>query len=171
MEEDGGDDSDQVLVTLRHSRKAYFLEYLCSFFLFSLGVFSLFSDSNIPNKISLLFLGLGILGAASTELRRYYGDRYKVMRTKLSVIKGVLKVRKRNIYYQPLSFVPDLNLRQSALQRVLGYGTIFMHVGNAGLELRDIDNPNEIIRMLEGLIEKTKSSPQNRMNMPPRINL
>ena len=167
--EEASNDTEGVLITLRHSRKSYLLEYICSFFLFSLGAFSLFSNSSFSGTVQLFFLGLGTAGGMSTELRRFYGDRYKVMRSKLSVIKGVLKVRKRNIYYQPLGFVPDLNIRQSALQRVLGYGTIYMHVGNASLELRDIDNPNEIVRMLEHLIEETKSQ-QGRMSMMPRMN-
>src|SRR3989344_1606769 len=103
MEQEAHDD-DEVIITLRHSRKSYFLEYFCSLFLFSLGVFSLFSDSNFSTKIQYFFLGLGMAGVTSTELRRLFGDRYKVMHTKLSVIKGVLKVRRRNIYYQPLIF-------------------------------------------------------------------
>ena len=101
-------------------------------------------------------LGMGLAGIAGTELRRFFGDRYKIMPTKLLIIKGVLKVKKRNIYYRPLGFIPDFNLKQSAIQRLLDYGTVHLHAGTNYLELRDIDNPNEVLKMLEKLIEESK---------------
>src|SRR3989344_2839360 len=156
---------DEVIVTLRHSRKSFLFEYFCSFFLLSLVVFSILKGMNLSPPILYLFLGVGFTGLIITELRRYFGDRYKIMHSKLSVIKGVLKIRMRNIYYQPLGFVPDLNIRQTALQRVLNYGTLFVHVGNTTLELREIDRPNEVLQMLEHLIEQTKQSKKDNRTM------
>ena len=161
------DHEEEIIVTLRHSRKSFLLEYGCSLFLLILVFFSLFKGGNL-SKLTWPFLALGMFGFASTEMRRFYGDRYNIMESKLSVIKGIFKVKKRNIYYQPLGFVPDLNIRQTFLQRVVGYGTIFVHVGNTALELRDVDNPNEVLKMLEGLIEKTKRSQQNMMSLSPK---
>ena len=121
--------------------------------MFKGGVFS---------KLVLPLLVLAFFGFVSTEVRRFYGDRYVIMPTKLSVIKGIFRVRKRNIYYQPLGFVPDLNVRQTFWQRVLGYGTVFVHVGNTALELREVDNPHEVLRMFERLIEETRLIQRNR---------
>ena len=160
-------EEEKIIVTLRHSRKSFLLEYACSFFLLLLVIFSLFRGGDL-SRISLPFLVISTFGVVSTEVRRFYGDRYNIMETKLSVIKGILKVRKRNIYYQPLGFVPDLNVRQTFLERVLGYGTIFVHVGNTALELRDVDNPHEVLKMFEGLIEKTKRSQQSMMTLLPK---
>ncbi len=153
-------DDDKILLTLRHSRKAFLVEYLCSIFLFSLWLVALLKNVDLPKGVWYLFPGLGFAGIASTELRRYFGDRYRLTSTKLSVIKGVLKIKKKNVYYQPLGFVPDLNIKQSALQRLFGYGTIFLQVGNGNLELQDIDNPHQVLELLENLIEESRRSRQ-----------
>ena len=159
---DPADNEDEkVIVTLRHSRKSFLLEYLCSFFLLLLVLFSLLSRGN-PSKIALPILAASTFGFVSTEVRRFYGDRYNIMPTKLSVVKGILKVRKRNIYYQPLGFVPDFNIRQTFFERILGYGTVFVHVGNTALELRDVDNPHEVLKMFERLIDETRKAQRNR---------
>jgi len=154
-------EEEKVIVTLRHSRKSFLLEYVCSFFLLLLVLFSLFSGGN-PSKIALPFLAVSMLGVVSTEVRRFYGDRYNIMQSKLSVVKGILKIRKRNIYYQPLGFVPDFNIRQTFFERIFGYGTVFVHVGNTALELRDVDNPHEVLKMFERLIDETRKSQRNR---------
>ncbi len=149
-------DSDDVIMTMRHSRKAFLLEYICSTFLISLLLIAFFKKAELPALVSNSILGLGLAGIAGTELRRFFGDRYKIMPTKLLVIKGVLRIKKRNIYYRPLGFIPDFNLKQSAVQRLLDYGTVHLHAGNNYLELRDIDHPNEVLKMLEKLIEESK---------------
>ena len=92
-------DSDNVIMTMRHSRKAFLVEYVCSIFLLSLLLIALFKKIDLPALVSMSILGMGLAGIAGTELRRFFGDRYKIMPTKLLIIKGVLKVKKRNIYY------------------------------------------------------------------------
>ena len=155
---------EEILVTLRHSRKSFLLEYCCSIFLLFLMGFSLFKGGELA-KVTLPFLALGMFGLITTEVRRFYGDRYNIMHSKLSVIKGTFRVRKRNIYYQPLGFVPDFNIRQTFLERLLGYGTVFVHVGNTVLELKDVDNPHEVLKMFERLIEETRAAQQNRSSV------
>ncbi|MBI2125461.1 PH domain-containing protein [Candidatus Woesearchaeota archaeon] len=157
--------NDKVLMTLRHSRKAFLVEYTCGFFLLALLLIGLIKQIDLPESITYLLSGLGFIGLAGTELRRYFGDRYKIMPTKLSVTKGVLKIRKKNVYYQPLGFIPDLNIRQGALQRLLGFGTVHLQVGNSNLELKDIDNPHQILEMLENLIEETRKANLVRQTM------
>ena len=161
-------DNDSVIVTLRHSRKSFLLEYFCSFFLLSLVIFSVFNGVTLPKLFFYPTLGVGLLGLMSTELRRYFGDRYKVMNTKMSMINGIFKIKKRNIYYQPLGFIPDLNVRQTAMQRLLNFGTVYLQVGNTALEFRDVDKPNEVLKMLEELIEKTKRSQPSIRNLSPK---
>lgn len=154
-------EEETVLVTLRHSRKAFLLEYACSFFLLSLAAFSFSQGVVLPTFFFYPFLVVGMGGIVSTELRRLFGDRYKVMNNKMCIVNGVFKVKKRNIYYSPLGFVPDLNIKQTAFQRLLNYGTLYLQVGSAVLEFRDIDRPNHVLRMLEDLIENSKPA-QNR---------
>lgn len=154
-------EDEKIIVTLRHSRKSFLLEYTCSFFLLVLAVSSLFKGG-ILSKVASPFLVLSVVGLVSTECRRFYGDRYNIMPTKLSVVKGILKVKKRNIYYQPLGFVPDFNIKQTFWERLLSYGTVFVHVGNTALELKDVDNPHEVLKMFERLIEETRKA-QRRM--------
>lgn len=155
-------DEEIVLMTLRHSRKGFLLEYGCSFFLLSLAAFSFYQGVALPTFFFYPFLAVGLFGVASTELRRLFGDRYKVMNSKMCIINGVFKVKKRNIYYSPLGFVPDLNIKQSAFQRLLNYGTLYLQVGSAVLEFKNIDKPDKVLRMLEDLIEHSKRSQQNR---------
>lgn len=154
-------EEEKILVTLLHSRKSFLLEYSCSLFLLILVGFSL-SKGGVLYRMALPLFALAMFGVISTEVRRTYGDRYNIMQSKLSVVKGILKVKKRNIYYQPLGFVPDLNIRQTFLQRLLGYGTVFVHVGNTVLELRDVDKPDDVLKMFEHLIEETRRTQQNR---------
>lgn len=154
-------DEEKIIVTLRHSRKSFLLEYVCGLFLLILAISSLFKGGNMY-KVASPFLALSMVGLVSTEIRRFYGDRYNIMQTKLSVIKGIFRVRKRNIYYQPLGFIPDFNIKQTFVQRLLGYGTVFVHVGNTALELRDVDNPHEVLKMFERLIEETRRTQQIR---------
>lgn len=158
------DENDTIIVTLRHSRKSFLLEYACSFFLLVLAISSLFKGGTL-SKIASPFLALSVVGLVSTEIRRFYGDRYNIMQTKLSVVKGILKVRKRNIYYQPLGFVPDFNIKQTLFERLLSYGTVFVHVGNTALELKDVDNPHEVLKMFERLIEETRKAQRNMINI------
>src|SRR3989338_1340254 len=148
--------NDKVLMTLRHSRKAFLVEYTCGLFLLALLLIGLIKQIDLPAEITYLLSGLGFIGLAGTELRRYFGDRYKIMPTKLSVTKGVLKIRKKNVYYQPLGFIPDLNIRQGALQRLLGFGTVHLQIGRSILELKDVDSPHQVLEMLENLIEETR---------------
>ncbi len=161
-------ENDKEIIILRHSRKSFLLEYICSFFLLSLVAYSLFNGVTLPKPFFYPFLGIGVAGLLSTELRRYFGDRYRIMNTKLTMINGVFKVKKRNIYYQPLGFIPDLNIKQTAIQRLFNFGTIYLQVGSSTLEFRDVDKPNEVLRMLEELIEKTKHSRTNMMNLPTK---
>ncbi len=154
-------EDETIIVTLRHSRKSFLLEYICSFFLFILVMISLFNGGDLA-KLAKPLLVLSVVGFVSTEIRRFYGDRYNIMQTKLSVMKGIFRIRKRNIYYQPLGFIPDFNIRQTFMQRLLGYGTVFMHVGNTALELKDVDNPHEVLKMFERLIEETRKAQRNR---------
>ncbi|MEK6899944.1 MAG: PH domain-containing protein [Nanoarchaeota archaeon] len=157
---------DRVIMTLRYSRKAFLIEYFCSLFLLSLALIAYLKESQMPQIAFNFVVGLGMLGVASTELRRYYGDRYKIMATKISIIQGFLKIKKKNVYYQPLGFVPDLNIKQTAVQRLLDFGTVFVMVNNHPLELKDIDNPNVVLKMLENLIDETKKNQQNPLQRP-----
>lgn len=150
------DDNEKVLLTLRHSRKAFLVEYFCSLFLFFLLFLAFLQKVEVPDNILHLVLGLGVLGIVGTEVRRYFGDRYRIMPKKLSIMKGVLKVKKKNVYYQPLGFIPDLNIKQSAVQRLLGFGTVYLQVGSSNLELRDIDDPHQVLKLLENLIEEAR---------------
>lgn len=160
----GREEDDKIIVTLRHSRKSFLVEYLCSFFLLVLSISSLFKGGML-SRVASPFLALSLAGLLSTEARRFYGDRYNIMQTKLSVVKGIFKVRKRNVYYQPLGFVPDFNIKQTFFERLLSYGTVFVHVGNTALELKDVDNPHEVLKMFERLIEETRRLQRNRMNI------
>jgi uncharacterized membrane protein YdbT with pleckstrin-like domain len=81
---------------------------------------------------------------------------------KLVTIEGLIKQNKKNIYFHPLGFVPDINVKQSRLQRVLGIGTISVTMGGENFQIKDVDYPHRIIDIIEERIEASKHPERKR---------
>ena len=93
------------------------------------------------------------MSAEVTRLRK----RYKIKEEKLMIIDGFVKQSTKNIYFYSLSFVPDLNIDQSAWQRFLNFGTVYIRSGSEdSFAIKDVDNPQNIMELIEELIEKNK---------------
>ena len=146
----------EELLTLRHSRKSYLLEYGCGIFLLGLLLIASLKGIELPFWASYLVVGMAFATIGSAEFGRYFGDRYKIQSTKLSIIKGVINIKKKNIYYHPLGFIPDLNISQTTIQRLLGYGTVFVVVGGDKFEIRNVDNPHNVLKIIEDLVEDNR---------------
>ncbi len=78
------------------------------------------------------------------------------MPQKAIIVNGIIKQSKKNIYFHPLGFVPDINIKQNRIQRVLNYGTIYVQGGSNPFEIKEIDHPLRVMDFLEELIEKNK---------------
>lgn len=145
----------KVLKTLRKSRKAYLIEYLCGFSLLGLVGYSYLQGINLTPLTKYFLLGAGLSITSVGEIARLF-HRYKITNSKLIIIKGIIKQRKKNVNYHPLAFVPDISMKQGRIQRLLNFGTVFVEAGASSFEIKDIDRPRQVMELVESLIEKTR---------------
>jgi len=149
---------EQILFSLTTTRKGYILEYVCTLFLILLPLFASIKGYAIPVNIVYLLIGLGTLILIYTEIARIY-TRYTVTNKKLVIVRGLLRQDKKNVYFHPLAFVPDINVEQNMLQRLFNVGTISVKSSDvSSFEIRDIDSPHEIAQEIERLIDEERRS-------------
>ncbi|HIG93021.1 MAG: hypothetical protein QT02_C0002G0063 [archaeon GW2011_AR9] len=149
---------EQILMVLRKSRKAYLAEYLCGVIILGLLVGLAAKGVLLPALPRNLTLGFALFCLGFAEVKRLF-LRYKITPTKVITIHGFIKQTKKNIYFHPLAFIPDINIQQSRAQRILNYGTVFLSgSGTGSLELKDVDSPQKVMEIIEGLIEQNKKS-------------
>ncbi len=151
-----GKEEDVILFNLKKTRKAFLLEYLCGIFLLIVLLIVHQKDDVLTPGAEYFVLGLALVSLVSPEIYRVM-HRYKITPSKLIVINGLIQQQKKHVYFYSLGFVPDINVRQSRFQRLLNYGTIFMHSSGIGsFEVKDVNTPHKIMEELERLIEKNK---------------
>ncbi len=151
------EEKEEPILVLRRSRKVFLVEYSCSvLFLLLLGI-SKFRGWNLPDYFKYFILGIAIIIVVYAESMRFL-FQYRITPSKIAIIKGIIKKNHKNIYFRSLRFVPDLNLKQGWIQRVLDYGTVFIESQGEShehsMEIRDVDHPAEVLRMIEKQIEK-----------------
>ncbi|MBT5342818.1 PH domain-containing protein [Candidatus Woesearchaeota archaeon] len=150
-----------VLYNFKRSRKAFLLEYFCGSFLLALLVISFIKGIHLKPEIHYLILGLGVSTIASVELSRLMLS-YKIMPDKLTVSEGLIKQDKKNIYFHPLGFVPDIDIKQGRMQRILNYGSISVTMGGEQFMIKDLNRPHQIMEIIEDLIEESKHPERKR---------
>ena len=148
-------DQNICLTTLRRSRKAFLLEYSCSVIL--LLLLAIFSRKSIEMWAGFQYfvLGLALFFVVYAEFTRLL-IQYRIMPQKAIIVNGIIKQSKKNIYFHPLGFVPDINIKQTRVQRILNYGTIYVQGGSNPFEIKEINHPLQVMDFLEELIEKNK---------------
>jgi len=144
--------SDDATI-LKKTRKAFTLEYTCGVFLLLVMGYAFIKG----------VLGISLVAFLSAEASRYL-IRYKITPEKVIITKGIIRQHKRTIHFHPLSFVPDINIRQSAWQRLLNYGTVYVQgaSGEHQLEIKDVDNPQKIMKLIEDYIDMTRNVSRKR---------
>ena len=147
---------------LRYSRFTFIVEYGCSIFLAILLLIAILIKATLPRYLLYSIFALALLCIGAAEFKRYFGDRYKIKDTKMEIIQGIIRIRKKTIYYHPLGFVPDINVHQSAFQRILDVGTIFIKEGTSKIEIRSINAPHQVMNMLEKFIENNRVLSKNK---------
>ena len=147
---------ETIKVRLRKSRKAFLAEYLCGVGLVALFLYMAWNQFYF-GPLSYILLGMAAVAFASAELGRLL-VRYNITYSKIVVIKGFLKQSKKNVYFHSLAYVPDINMSQSRIQRILNYGKVYVHGGGLAepFEISDIDNPKEVLKRIEGLVRHTR---------------
>ena len=147
---------EKVLKVFKKTRKAFIPEYSCAFVLLALLAILEFKGITLKPVISKLAYSLAFLAIIAAESARVM-IRYKILPKKLTIIKGIIKHDKKNIYFHPLGFVPDLNVKQTRIQRMLSYGTIYLKgEGGNTFAIKDVNNPHKVLEMVENLIQKNR---------------
>ncbi len=147
---------ENVLKVLKKTRKAFLVEYGCAVFILSLLVIITLKGVTLKPFISNIAYSLAFIALITAETSRMM-TRYKFFPKKLTIIEGIFKHDKKNVYFHPLGFVPDLNIKQTRLQRLLSYGTIYLKGGGGNtFAIKDINNPHKILEMVEELIQKNR---------------
>jgi len=149
---------EPILMTLRKTRKAFLIEYGCGAIVLMLVFLVLKKDISVPNPLIYLGLFAGIAAPVYAELSRLI-TRYKITPTKLVIITGIIKQNKKNVYFHPLGFVPDLNIKQGRVQRILNYGTVFLKGGVENMfEIKDVNRPQKVLNTIEDLVEDNRGT-------------
>lgn len=152
------EDNDRVLVRLKRSRKAFLVEYTCGFLLLFFPLVGYLQGGVLPSPLRNLMLLLGVFSIGSAEITRLL-IRYKITPAKIELVKGFIKQSKKNVYFHSLAFIPDINIHQSRMQRLLNYGNIHVYGGgnmSERVEIEDINNPKKVLLHIEKLINDTR---------------
>ncbi len=152
------DSKEKVIAILRKTRKAFLIEYGCGFLLLVFLIILNEKEIYLKAIFSKAIFGLAVFSMLTAEYSRIT-HRYLITSDKISYIKGIIKQSRKNIYFAPLSFIPNINLRQNRIQRLLDYGTISISgisgesMTNSSFELRDISNPHKVLKIIEEWID------------------
>jgi len=147
---------ERVPFTLFRTRKAFWVEYLCGIIILVLLLLSYLKGISLTGRAQILLLSISIIILAYAEIHRIM-LRYLVTEEKLIIVNGWLKQDKKNLYFHALGFIPDINIKQSRIQRILGYGAIFVVGGGTNtFEIKDVSDPHLVMEMIEDLIENSK---------------
>jgi uncharacterized membrane protein YdbT with pleckstrin-like domain len=147
---------ERVILVLRRSRKAFLVEYSCGILLLVLLLILYARDIALQPLVRNVVLGLALLALVTPEISRLFLV-YKITSTKVTIIKGILQQVKKNVHFIPLGYIPEINMKQDRIQRLLKYGTIFVHgSGQNSFEIKDVDQPQAILELIEDLIEKNR---------------
>ncbi|HIJ10878.1 TPA: PH domain-containing protein [Candidatus Woesearchaeota archaeon] len=150
------DPKERIIRVFKKTRRAFLLEYTCAGFVIFLLALAKMKGTALPNIVYYPAFGLVGFAVLSAEWSRII-TRYKVKENKIEIVKGIIKQNKKNVYFHPLGFVPDLNVEQSRIQRLLGYGTVYVKGNNENsFEVRDVSRPHKVLSMIEKLIDKNR---------------
>lgn len=151
---------EKVITILRKSRKAFIIEYACSFILVVLLIATSVKGIPLPPLFKYFILGIAAFALISAELSRAL-IKYKVTDSKVIIIKGLIKQARKNVHFLPLGYVPEINTHQGRIQRLLNVGTIFVH-GSAqnSFEIKDVNEPQRVLELIEQLIEENRYKQQ-----------
>ena len=147
---------NKVLMSITKTRKAFIIEYFCAALLLFIILAAAFKGITIKHFLKYITVGVVITAIFSAELSRIL-HRCDITQSKVLIVEGLIKQTKKHIF---ISAITDVDMKQNYKQRFFGYGNIHIRSasGQKALELKDIDNPGEIMEKLEGLIHKNRTS-------------
>src|SRR3712207_4531974 len=97
---------------------------------------------------------LGVIGWVTWTVAEWYFDRFILTNKRVMVVNGIIT---RKVAMMPLLRVTDMKYEQSALGRMLSYGTFVLESAGQDQALREVKhlpNPNELyLRVVEEMYE------------------
>lgn len=145
---------EKVLFYLRISRKVFLFYYISSIIIFGLMLILYFKGISLNPWLRSIALALGLSSILIPEVSRALSDRYIITDTRLTIIQGFIRQKKKNLHFFAMGFIPDITIKQGVMQRLLNYGNVYVR-GASGrkIQLRNIDNPQKYMTILENLME------------------
>ncbi|HIH11736.1 TPA: PH domain-containing protein [Candidatus Woesearchaeota archaeon] len=144
---------EEVIMSLYRSRKAFLLEYGCAVILLLLWLAVQIKRIHLNDILTygpLVVIAGTLISAESSRVLH----RSTITSSKIVIVDGLLKVRKRHVF---ITSINDVDTKQTRLQRLLGFGNIHVRTASGeNLELKDINNPEEVMELLEGYLTPPK---------------
>jgi membrane protein YdbS with pleckstrin-like domain len=101
-----------------------------------------------------VLIWLGVMGWVAWRVADWYYDRFILTNKRVMVVNGIVT---RKVAMMPLLRVTDMKYEQSALGRMLSYGTFVLESAGQEQALREVKhlpNPNELyLRVVEEMYE------------------
>jgi membrane protein YdbS with pleckstrin-like domain len=101
-----------------------------------------------------VLIWLGVMGWVAWKVGDWYFDRFILTNKRVMVVNGIIT---RKVAMMPLLRVTDMKYEQSALGRMLSYGTFVLESAGQDQALREVKhlpNPNELyLRVVEEMYE------------------
>jgi len=101
-----------------------------------------------------VLIWLGVIGWVAWKVVDWYFDRFILTNKRVMVVAGIIT---RRVAMMPLLRVTDMKYEQSALGRLLNYGTFVLESAGQDQALREVKhlpNPNELyLRVVEEMYE------------------
>ena len=132
---------------------------------FVLGYLSgYFAKQNITSGLTILVLiWIVIMGWVLWDVAEWYYDRFILTNKRVMLIEGIIS---RRVAMMPLARVTDMKYTQSALGRVLGYGTFELESAGQEQALRNVPNlpnPTDLyLQVVEEMYEPEASEARRR---------
>ena len=113
------------------------------------------TKQNISGLVTAaVLIWLGVIGWVAWQVFDWYYDRFILTNKRVMVVNGIIT---RKVAMMPLLRVTDMKYEQSALGRMLNYGTFVLESAGQDQALREVKhlpNPNELyLRVVEEMYE------------------
>jgi uncharacterized membrane protein YdbT with pleckstrin-like domain len=141
---------------LKKSRKAFIWEYTCGVLLLIILFTSYLKEINIHYYFQYFILILAIFCFAYAELNRL-ATVYLISEHKITIMQGLISKNKKHVDMYAVGFLPDINVSQTLVQRVLNFGSIYVENGGKNaFTIKDINNPQGMMEKIEQLIKASR---------------
>jgi membrane protein YdbS with pleckstrin-like domain len=123
-----------------------------------------FAKKNVTSALTILVLiWIAIMAWVLWDVAEWYYDRFILTNKRVMLVEGIIS---RNVAMMPLGRVTDMKYTQSAVGRVLGYGTFELE--SAGQEqalhtVKNLPNPTDLyLQVVEEMYEPEASEARRR---------